>query len=283
MCIPCATGIRVFNQDAFEALITFIISANNNIGRIAGIVERLCALCGERAELDGKEYFLFPKPDAIAAREESELLAIGAGYRAPYIIKSARRIAEGYGLEKLRDMPLDAARKELLTFYGVGPKVADCVLLFGLGHTDAFPVDVWIGRALSEIYFGGEKARRQETERAIRALGSESGIVQQYIFHYARQNAIGKKQNAKKIGKRAKLLLTRARPYAKYAGEPLCDGFLKRVNSAAVSRARLGNRRCSKCTLLSVPEANSTRLKRAMRFWSKSSIWKPVLRFASRF
>lgn len=66
-------------------LITFIISANNNIGRIAGIVERLCALCGERAELDGKEYFLFPKPDAIAAREESELLAIGAGYRAPYI------------------------------------------------------------------------------------------------------------------------------------------------------------------------------------------------------
>ena len=73
MCIPCATGIRVFNQDAFEALITFIISANNNIGRIAGIVERLCALCGERAELDGKEYFLFPKPDAIAAREESEI------------------------------------------------------------------------------------------------------------------------------------------------------------------------------------------------------------------
>lgn len=207
MCIPCATGIRVFNQDAFEALITFIISANNSIGRIAGIVERLCALCGERAELDGKEYFLFPKPDAIAAREESELLAIGAGYRAPYIIKSARRIAEGYGLEKLRDMPLDAARKELLTFYGVGPKVADCVLLFGLGHTDAFPVDVWIGRALSEIYFGGEKARRQETERAIRALGSESGIVQQYIFHYARQNAIGKKQNAKKIGKKGETVV----------------------------------------------------------------------------
>ena len=107
----------------------------------------------------------------------------------------------------LRDMPLDAARKELLTFYGVGPKVADCVLLFGLGHTDAFPVDVWIGRALSEIYFGGEKARRQETERAIRALGSESGIVQQYIFHYARQNAIGKKQNAKKIGKKGETVV----------------------------------------------------------------------------
>ena len=104
-------------------------------------------------------------------------------------------------------MPIDAARKELLTFYGVGPKVADCVLLFGLGHTDAFPVDVWIGRALSEIYFGGEKARRQETERAIRALGSESGIVQQYIFHYARQNAIGKKQNAKKIGKKGETVV----------------------------------------------------------------------------
>lgn len=194
MCIPCATGIRVFNQDAFEALITFIISANNNIGRITGIVERLCALCGERTELDGKEYFLFPKSERIAALDESDLTAIGAGYRAPYIIKSAKRIADGYNLAALRDMPLDAARKELLTFYGVGPKVADCVLLFGLEHTDAFPVDVWIGRAMSEIYFGGEKARRAELERAIRALGDESGIVQQYIFHYARQNALGKPQ-----------------------------------------------------------------------------------------
>ena len=197
MCIGSASGIRVFAQEPFETLITFIISANNNIGRIAGIVERLCALCGEKAEFDGKEYYLFPKPESIAALEESELVRIGSGYRAPYIKKSAAIIAGGYQLEKLREMPLDIARKELLKFPGVGPKVADCVLLFGLGHTDAFPVDVWIGRAMSEIYFDGESPKKKQLEAAIRALGSESGIVQQYIFHYARQTALGKKRQGK--------------------------------------------------------------------------------------
>ena len=197
MCIGSASGIRVFAQEPFETLITFIISANNNIGRIAGIVERLCALCGEKAEFDGKEYYLFPKPESIAALEESELVRIGSGYRAPYIKKSAAIIAGGYQLEKLRDMPLYIARKELLKFPGVGPKVADCVLLFGLGHTDAFPVDVWIGRAMSEIYFDGESPKKKQLEAAIRALGSESGIVQQYIFHYARQTALGKKRQGK--------------------------------------------------------------------------------------
>ena len=197
MCIGSASGIRVFAQEPFETLITFIISANNNIGRIAGIVERLCALCGEKAEFDGKEYYLFPKPESIAALEESELVRIGSGYRAPYTKKSAAIIAGGYQLEKLRDMPLDIARKELLKFPGVGPKVADCVLLFGLGHTDAFPVDVWIGRAMSEIYFDGESPKKKQLEAAIRALGSESGIVQQYIFHYARQTALGKKRQGK--------------------------------------------------------------------------------------
>ena len=197
MCIGSASGIRVFAQEPFETLITFIISANNNIGRIAGIVERLCALCGEKAELDGKEYYLFPKPESIAALEESELVRIGSGYRAPYIKKSAAIIAGGYQLEKLRDMPLDIARKELLKFPGVGPKVADCVLLFGLGHTDTFHVDVWIGRAMSEIYFDGESPKKKQLEAAIRALGSESGIVQQYIFHYARQTALGKKRQGK--------------------------------------------------------------------------------------
>lgn len=203
MCVPGATGIRVFAQDPFETLISFIISANNNIGRIAGIIERLCALCGEKTEFEGQMHYLFPTPQAIAALDESALVQIGSGYRAPYIKKSAQRIAQGYELEALKAMPLEKARKELLQFPGVGPKVADCVLLFGLGHMDAFPVDVWIGRAMSEIYFEGEKANRKELESTIRSLGSESGIVQQYIFHYARQNALGKKQTAKKSEKPA--------------------------------------------------------------------------------
>ena len=188
MCIGSASGIRVFAQEPFETLITFIISANNNIGRIAGIVERLCALCGEKAEFDGKEYYLFPKPESIAALEESELVRIGSGYRAPYIKKSAAIIAGGYQLEKLRDMPLDIARKELLKFPGVGPKVADCVLLFSLGHADAFPLDVWMKRAMRLMYFQGAEPGKKAMEDQIAALGPNSGILQQYIFQYAREN-----------------------------------------------------------------------------------------------
>lgn len=167
VCLPGSSGIRVFNQEPFEALISFIISANNNIKRISGIIDRLCSLAGEKlpvryfsdcaaADCDfGKnsEVFAFPTPERIAALSEDELKQIGAGYRAPYIIKSAKRIADGYDLEKLRSLPTAEARKELLTFPGVGPKVADCILLFSLGHSDAFPVDVWIERAMTELYF----------------------------------------------------------------------------------------------------------------------------------
>lgn len=196
-CVPAATGIRVFRQEPFETLITFIISANNNIKRIAGIVERLCALSGEKTNFRGKEYSLFPSPEAVASLTVDELTGIGAGYRAPFIKKSAGIIADGYDLAALERIPLDKARKAMLEFPGVGPKVADCVLLFALGHTDAFPVDVWIDRAMTEIYFGGDAPRRAELEKTIRALGDESGIVQQYIFHYARETRLGVRKQDK--------------------------------------------------------------------------------------
>ncbi len=188
--VPHASGIRVLNQEPFEILITFILSANNNTGRIAGIVERLCLLAGEARSLDGQAYYLFPEPEAIAALDEAALREAGAGYRAPYVRESAARVAAGFGLESLRGMELGAARKALLEFPGVGPKVADCVLLFSLGHTDAFPVDVWIGRALKTIFFDGEKPGRKATERLLRELGPMSGIIQQYIFHYARERKL---------------------------------------------------------------------------------------------
>ncbi len=192
-CVPYATGIRVLNQEPFETLITFIISANNNTGRIAGIVERLCERAGEPVALNGRKVRLFPTPEAIASLTEAELALIGAGYRSPYIKESARRVAQGFELETLRGMPLGEARSALQALPGVGPKVADCVLLFSLGHTDAFPVDVWIARAMRTIYFGGDAPKKRQLEEAIRALGAQSGIVQQYIFHYARQAGLGKK------------------------------------------------------------------------------------------
>lgn len=186
-CFPEAHGIRVFNQEPFEALISFIISQNNNIKRIAGIVERLCAKCGEPKEFLGERLYAFPEPERIAALTLQELTALGTGYRAPFIKAAAERIAAGYKLEPLRDMSLSEARTELLSFLGVGPKVADCVLLFSLQHTDAFPVDVWIDRAMKAMFFEGNRAKKAELYEAVDKLGEYSGIIQQYIFQYARK------------------------------------------------------------------------------------------------
>lgn len=193
VCLPGASGIRVFNQEPFEALISFIISANNNIKRISGIIDRLCRFCGDQLQLEDRILYSFPTPDRIAALTDEELKNIGVGYRAPYIRASAKRIQEGYELETIRSMSLTEARKEILTFMGVGPKVADCILLFSLGHTDAFPVDVWIGRAMKELFFDSEPPTKAELNRVVESIGKYSGIVQQYIFHHARMVNLGKK------------------------------------------------------------------------------------------
>lgn len=197
VCLPAASGIRVFNQEPFEALITFIISANNNIKRIAGIVDRLCRRCGEEKKFMGETLYAFPKPSKIAELSVDDLVEIGAGYRAPYILDTAKRVADGYDLESLRTLSLSEARKALMNFLGVGPKVADCTLLFSLGHTDAFPIDVWIGRAMKELFFESNPAGRAEMRKAAEDLGKFSGIVQQYIFYYAREVNLGKTERAK--------------------------------------------------------------------------------------
>lgn len=186
-CFPEAHGIRVFNQDPFEALISFIISQNNNIKRISGIVERLCRKCGEELPFMGETLYAFPTPKRIAALSLEELTALGTGYRAPFIKAAAERIASGYDLEALRDMSLSDARRELLSFTGIGPKVADCILLFSLQHTDAFPVDVWIDRAMKALFFEGNRAKKAELYEAVTSLGEYSGVIQQYIFQYARK------------------------------------------------------------------------------------------------
>lgn len=194
ICVPYGSGIRIFNQEPFETLISFIISANNNIKRISGIVEKICAYCGEKKELPNKSgyYYCFPTPSALSSLTEDELYKMGAGYRAPYILNSAKRIADGYNLYELKNMPIEKARKELLSFLGVGPKVADCILLFSLGFTNAFPIDVWMKRALKELFFDGREPSKKELESLNVRLGKYSGIVQQYIFNYAREVRLGK-------------------------------------------------------------------------------------------
>ena len=191
VCLPCSSGIHVFTQEPFETLISFIISANNNLGRIQGIIGRLCAAAGEAMDTFTGIKHKFPTPCALARIPLEALRSLGLGYRAPFIHQTAGIIAEGYDLLKLRDLPLEDARKELMRFPGVGPKVADCALLFSLGHTRAFPMDVWMNRAMREIWFGGQSFSGAQKQAAISELGELAGIVQQYVFYYARESKLG--------------------------------------------------------------------------------------------
>lgn len=168
-----APGIRILRQEPFEALITFIISQNNNIKRIAGIVDRLCENFGE--EIDGGH--AFPTAQRLAALSPDDLAPIRAGFRHRYIIDAAQKVADGtVNLEEIRVLPIDQARRQLMQITGVGVKVADCVLLYGLHRLDSFPLDVWMKRAMATLFDGMNP----------QLFGEYAGIAQQYIFHYAR-------------------------------------------------------------------------------------------------
>ena len=167
-----AGGIRILQQEPWEALCTFILSQNNNIPRIRGLTEKLCASFGEAVEGG----FAFPRPERLADCTEEELRALGLGYRAPYVLDAARRVAGGMDLEALRTLPEGEVLARLNQIHGVGPKVAQCMLLFGLHRLDAFPQDVWIKRAMARYFPGKSRAD----------FGPDAGIAQQYIFHYVR-------------------------------------------------------------------------------------------------
>lgn len=184
--LRCAAGLRIINQPPFDTLISFIISANNNVKRIRGIVRRLCGKYGKPFQFEGRTFYDFPTPELLASLDPEDLAEIGAGYRAPYIIKASQMIADGFDLEALRQKPYDEAKKALINLPGVGPKVADCVLLFSLGHTCAFPADVWIKRVLIQQYnFKGND--KQTAAFAVQKFGRHAGIAQQYLFFWIRE------------------------------------------------------------------------------------------------
>ena len=171
-------GLHVLNQPAWEALIAFIISANNNVSRIRGIVLRLLETLGE----DGA----FPTPERLAAADEETLRGLGCGYRAPYLIDTAARVRDGFDLRSVSALPYEEAQTRLWTLSGVGDKVADCVQLFGLGQSMAFPVDVWVER-LMKTWFVPETAGKAEIRRAAHDMfGDDAGLIQQSLFHCAR-------------------------------------------------------------------------------------------------
>ncbi len=170
-----APGIRILRQEPWEALCTFIISQNNNIKRIKGIVGRLCESFGEKID----DYYTFPGAEKLASLEAEDLAPIRAGFRNKYIIDAAVKVAFGeVDLEKCRVIEYGEARAELMKIKGVGTKVADCTLLFGLHRIEAFPVDVWMRRALEKLF----------PDMTENDFGSYAGIAQQYIFHYSRMH-----------------------------------------------------------------------------------------------
>ncbi len=168
-------GIRILRQEPWEALCSFIISQNNNIPRIKGIIDRLCTALGEPIE-DG---YTFPDAKTVAEAGIDALAPLRAGFRAKYIIDAAEKVSSGeVDFNKIFNSGIDEGRNELIKIKGVGEKVAQCTLLYGFGKVDAFPVDVWVKRIMQELYPDG----LPECANGVR------GIAQQYLFHWRRNN-----------------------------------------------------------------------------------------------
>lgn len=183
-------GLRILRQPPWEALVAFLLSQNNNTVRIGKLVRAVCETFGARQAAFGRTLYAFPGPERLASAGAEALRALGTGYRAAYIEKTARMVADGFPLDALADMPYGDAHRRLMELPGVGPKVADCVLLFGCGHLSAYPVDVWVAR-LSRAWLGIDGKTGVALAEAARArFGENAGILQQYLFHCARLGLI---------------------------------------------------------------------------------------------
>ena len=194
--IRYGNGIRILNQDLWETIISFIISANNNIPRIKGIINRISQKYGNKIEWNGKEYYTFPAVENLAKATVEDLRNLGLGFRDVRVYETTHKILnKEVDLEKLHQEPdTQKVRDTLLTLSGVGPKVADCILLFStLKRFDVFPIDVWVRRVMNELYIKNEdetKVNKREIEKlAKEKYGDLEGLAQQYLFYWKRDTA----------------------------------------------------------------------------------------------
>jgi len=183
--LPHTRGTGLLVQDPWEVVISFVISQNNNIPKTARSIDGLARALGEPL---GAGVHAFPTPQRLVEAHPRTLRACHLGYRAPYVREAARRVADGrLDLDALRRLPEDEARAALCEVPGIGEKVADCILLFALGRTATFPVDVWVRRAVERLYFRGEPRPVREVRAFARArFGPLAGYAQQHLFAYAR-------------------------------------------------------------------------------------------------
>ncbi len=191
--IKFGEGIRILNQDLWETIISFIISANNNIPRIKVIIERIAKAYGEKILFEGKEYYTFPTPEELSKASVEDLRKLGLGFRDVRVYETTQLISSGeFKLDELYHISTNEAREKLLTLAGVGPKVADCILLFSdLKRFDVFPIDVWVRRVMNELYIHNpdeNKVSKKEIQRiANEKFGALQGIAQQYLFYWKRE------------------------------------------------------------------------------------------------
>ncbi len=179
-------GIRILNQNKIEALFSFIVSQNNNIPRIKGIIERLCSALGDEKIFDGQTYYSFPTPEKMATKDETFYKSIGLGYRAEYVRRLAVDIVNGLDINEFDNLSTKGLKTRLVKLYGVGVKVADCVSLFGFHRSDAFPVDTWIEKVYREDFKGEMTDRAKIADWFVEKFGDNSGYYQQYLFYYKR-------------------------------------------------------------------------------------------------
>ena len=188
--IKYGKGIRILNQDLWETIISFIISANNNIPRIKGIIERL-EKYGKKIEWRGKRYYTFPTPEELKDVTTEEYRKLGLGFRDIRLYETTKMILEGkVDLKELEENSNTIeVREKLLTLSGVGPKVADCILLFStLKRFEVFPIDVWVRRVMNDLYIKNEdetKVNKKQIEKIAQdKFGNLAGLAQQYLFNY---------------------------------------------------------------------------------------------------
>ena len=191
--IKYGEGIRILNQDLWETIISFIISANNNIPRIKGIIERLSKKYGKEIIWNGKKYYTFPTPEELRNVSVEEYRKLGLGFRDIRVYETTKMILnKEVDLKKLFNEETETVREELLKLSGVGPKVADCILLFStLKRFEVFPIDEWVRRVMNDLYIKNEDekkvSKKQILEIAEKKYGNLAGIAQQYLFYWRRE------------------------------------------------------------------------------------------------
>jgi N-glycosylase/DNA lyase len=207
--VKALKGLRIMHQDPWECLVSYICATYKNIQAIKGMLNNLSRKFGEKATLDGYAFYTFPLAETLAKASQKQLEKCGLGYRAKYVLEAAKKVACGeFKIESLKKESYETVREKLLTLPGVGLKVADCVALFSLEKLEAFPVDIWIKRAIIGHYanhFGEEFVRRISLRKSLaksdyeklsffgrKYFGAYAGYAQEYLFHFEREG-----QNAK--------------------------------------------------------------------------------------